>query len=58
MTTWYLQAWSHQSNELRNFPVGAITAAELLNTLAQDSEEPLLDETRLPGYGITTGDLG
>ena len=55
---WYLEAWCHQDNELRNFPVGAITAAELLNTPAQDSEEPLLDETRLSGYGITTGDLG
>lgn len=52
---WYLDAWCHLRNELRNFSVDAILKAELLETRAKDVGQRSVNETLGPGYGIFAG---
>ena len=52
---WYLDAWCHLRNSLRNFAVDAIAQAELLDRPARDVSDAKLDATFGPGYGIFSG---
>ena len=52
---WYLDAWCHLRNGLRNFAVDAIQAAELLDTSAKDEDEAHLNVVLGSGYGIFSG---
>lgn len=52
---WYLDAWCHLRNELRNFSVDAILKAELLETRAKDVGQRSVNEALGPGYGIFAG---
>jgi predicted DNA-binding transcriptional regulator YafY len=54
---WYLDAWCHMRNELRNFSVDAIGHAEILDTRAKDVAEKRLDEILGSSYGIFSGDV-
>ena len=53
---WYLDAWCHMRDELRNFSVDAIEHAEILDRRAKDVSEKRLDEVLGSGYGIFSGD--
>lgn len=52
---WYLDAWCHLRNGLRNFSVDAIKTAELLDSAAKDEDDALLDHELGAGYGIFSG---
>ncbi|MDO8774209.1 MAG: YafY family protein [Burkholderiaceae bacterium] len=52
---WYLDAWCHLRNSLRNFAVDAIAQAQLLDCPARDVSDADLDATFGPGYGIFSG---
>lgn len=52
---WYLDAWCHLRDGLRNFSVDAILAAELLEAKAREVGERSVNETLGPGYGIFKG---
>lgn len=52
---WYLDAWCHLRQGLRNFAVDAITEAHLLDTPAKEVSEDQLDALFGPGYGIFSG---
>jgi predicted DNA-binding transcriptional regulator YafY len=52
---WYLDAWCHLRNDLRNFAVDAIEGAELLDTPARDEDDGQLDQRLGAGYGIFSG---
>lgn len=52
---WYLDAWCHLRNGLRNFAVDAIERAELLDLRAKDENEARLDKQLGTGYGIFSG---
>jgi predicted DNA-binding transcriptional regulator YafY len=52
---WYLDAWCHLRNGLRNFAVDAIQVAELLDTSAKDEDEAHLNVVLGSGYGIFSG---
>ena len=54
---WYLDAWCHLRNELRNFSVDAIEHAEILDRRAKDVAEKRLDEILGSSYGIFSGDV-
>jgi predicted DNA-binding transcriptional regulator YafY len=53
---WYLDAWCHLRDDLRNFSVDAIQHAEILDKRAKDVSEKRLDEVLGSGYGVFTGD--
>lgn len=52
---WYLDAWCHQRQSLRNFALDAITRLEPLNEPARDVSAAQLNTTFGPGYGIFSG---
>ena len=52
---WYLDAWCHLRDELRNFSVDSILRAEVLEKKAKDVSRSSMDEILGPGYGIFTG---
>ena len=52
---WYLDAWCHLRNCIRNFAVDAINAAELLDVTSRDVDEAQLDRVLGSGYGIFSG---
>lgn len=52
---WYLDAWCHLRNSLRNFALDAIGAARMLETPAQDVDDATLDAVSGPSYGIFSG---
>ena len=52
---WYLDAWCHMRNELRNFAVDSILRAEVLEKKAKDVSRSSMDEILGPGYGIFNG---
>jgi predicted DNA-binding transcriptional regulator YafY len=54
---WYLDAWCHMRNELRNFSVDAIEHAEILDTRAKDVADKRLDEVLGSSYGIFSGEV-
>ena len=53
---WYLDAWCHLRDQLRNFSVDAIQYAEILVTKATDVPAQELDSTFGHGYGIFSGE--
>ncbi len=52
---WYLDAWCHMRNGLRNFAVDSIQRVEVLERLAKEVSKRSVDEVLGPGYGIFTG---
>ena len=52
---WYLDAWCHLRNGIRNFSVDAIRRAEILEKKAEDVSEKKLNEVLGSGYGIFSG---
>jgi len=52
---WYLDAWCHLRNDIRNFSVDAIKHAETLEKKAEDISEKKLDAVLGSGYGIFSG---
>ena len=52
---WYLDAWCHVKNAMRNFSVDAIKKAEITETVADDVNEDKLNEILATGYGIFSG---
>lgn len=53
---WYLIAWCHLKNDIRNFSVDAIQHVELLKSKARDISAKNLDNVLDAGYGIFSGD--
>ena len=49
---WYLDAWCHQRQDLRNFALDAITRLEPLNESAREVSTAQLSTAFGPGYGI------
>lgn len=52
---WYLDAWCHLRDGLRNFAVDSISRVEVLEKKAKDVSRASMDEILGPGYGIFTG---
>ncbi len=52
---WYLDAWCHLRNDIRNFSVDAIKHAEILEKKSEDISEKKLDDVLGSGYGIFSG---
>ena len=52
---WYLDAWCHMRNALRNFSVDAIKRAEIMEVKAEDISEKKLNDILGEGYGIFSG---
>jgi predicted DNA-binding transcriptional regulator YafY len=52
---WYLDAWCHAKNAMRNFSVDMIQKAEITEKLADDVAEDVLNELLATGYGIFSG---
>jgi predicted DNA-binding transcriptional regulator YafY len=52
---WYLDAWCHMREGLRNFAVDSISRVEVLEKKAKDVSRASMDEVLGPGYGIFTG---
>ena len=53
---WYLIAWCHLKNDIRNFSVDAIQHVELLKSKARDISAKKLENVLDAGYGIFSGD--
>ncbi len=52
---WYLDAWCHLRNGLRNFAIDSIRHAEILEQKARDVSPRSMNEALGPGYGIFSG---
>jgi predicted DNA-binding transcriptional regulator YafY len=52
---WYLDAWCHQRQGLRNFALDAITQVTQLAQTAREVSDAKLATTFGPGYGIFSG---
>jgi predicted DNA-binding transcriptional regulator YafY len=52
---WYLDAWCHLRDELRNFALDSIQSAESVDTAAKEVSRRSMDEVLGPGYGIFSG---
>ena len=52
---WYLDAWCHLRNELRNFAVDSIQHVELLDKPSREVSKRSVDVVLGPGYGMFTG---
>jgi predicted DNA-binding transcriptional regulator YafY len=52
---WYLDAWCHLRQGLRNFALDAISQAQLLDSPAKEVDDATLDATFAPSYGIFSG---
>jgi predicted DNA-binding transcriptional regulator YafY len=52
---WYLDAWCHLRDGLRNFAVDSISRVEVLEKKAKDVSRNAMDEVLGAGYGIFTG---
>lgn len=52
---WYLDAWCHLRNNLRNFALDAIVSARLLDTAAKEVSDARLEALSGPSYGIFSG---
>ncbi|WP_374256142.1 helix-turn-helix transcriptional regulator [Aquabacterium sp.] len=53
--TWYLDAWCHESDELRRFALDAMEQATLLDTKAKDLSLKRVEQELDGGYGIFAG---
>lgn len=49
---WYLDAWCHLRNELRNFSVDMVQSVQALNQPAKRVAQQRIDQALGPGYGI------
>jgi predicted DNA-binding transcriptional regulator YafY len=49
---WYLDAWCHLRNEIRNFSVDRVEQVQVLDKAAKKISQKRLDNTLGPGYGI------
>ncbi len=54
---WYLDAWCHLRNGLRNFSIDSIRRVETLDRPAREVAERTLSSVLGPGYGIFGGKL-
>jgi predicted DNA-binding transcriptional regulator YafY len=52
---WYLDAWCHLRDGLRNFAVDSISRVDVLEKKAKDVSRTSMDLELGPGYGIFTG---
>ena len=52
---WYLDAWCHLRDGLRNFAVDSISRVEVVERKAKDVSRTAMDQELGPGYGIFTG---
>lgn len=52
---WYLDAWCHLREGLRNFAVDSIREVDLIDARARDIARKTLESVLGPGYGIFTG---
>ena len=52
---WYLDAWCHLRNDIRNFAIDSIRAAEVIEKKAREVSHRSMDEVLGPGYGIFSG---
>ena len=52
---WYLDAWCHLRQNLRNFALDAISHAHQLDRPAKEVDDATLDATFAPSYGIFSG---
>lgn len=52
---WYLDAWCHLRNSLRNFALDAVVSARMLEAPAQEVDDATLDAVSGPSYGIFSG---
>lgn len=52
---WYLDAWCHLRDGLRNFAVDSISRVEVLEKKVKDVSRTSMDLELGPGYGIFTG---
>jgi predicted DNA-binding transcriptional regulator YafY len=52
---WYLDAWCHLRNGLRNFSLDAIREARLLDTTAKEVPDAELNALFAPTYGLFSG---
>jgi len=52
---WYLDAWCHLRNDLRNFSLDAIREARLLDTTAKEVPDAELNALFAPSYGLFSG---
>ena len=52
---WYLDAWCHLRDGLRNFAVDSISRVEVVEKKAKDVSRTAMDQELGPGYGIFTG---
>lgn len=52
---WYLDAWCHLRNDIRNFALDSIQHADLIERKAREVSHRSMDEVLGPGYGIFSG---
>ncbi|MCF8199970.1 MAG: YafY family transcriptional regulator [Sulfuritalea sp.] len=52
---WYLDAWCHLRNDIRNFALDSIQHADVIETKAREVSRRSMDEVLGPGYGIFSG---
>ena len=52
---WYLDAWCHLRNELRNFALDSIQSVAVLEKPVKEISARSMDEVLGPGYGIFSG---
>lgn len=52
---WYMDAWCHLRDDLRNFSLDAVTKVEVMETDAKDLADKRIDEAVSAGYGIFNG---
>lgn len=52
---WYMDAWCHMRDDLRNFSLDAVTKVEVLEGAAKDLADKRIDEAVSAGYGIFNG---
>ena len=52
---WYMDAWCHLRDDLRNFSLDAVTKVEVMETNAKDLADKRIDEAVSAGYGIFNG---
>ena len=52
---WYLDAWCHLRDGLRNFAIDSIQHAEVVEKKAREVSSRSMDEALGPGYGIFSG---
>jgi predicted DNA-binding transcriptional regulator YafY len=52
---WYLDAWCHLRNDIRNFSLDSIRSADVIEKKAREVSHRSMDEVLGPGYGIFSG---